>query len=140
MALKSFFPDMMISNSGGELSLDVIKAKLNYFELQLHELHWQTTSLAEHLALGDAYDLVFDLKDEIVEKIMGYTGTRTKAMTVDTIKNYSPGMPNVIVAEILSFAKQLENYGESNGMPDIENIAQSLSGDFAKIKYRLTLS
>ena len=131
---------MMISNSGGELSLDVIKAKLNYFELQLHELHWQTTSLAEHLALGDAYDLVFDLKDEIVEKIMGYTGTRTKAMTVDTIKNYSPGMPNVIVAEILSFAKQLENYGESNGMPDIENIAQSLSGDFAKIKYRLTLS
>ena len=27
-----------------------------------------------------------------------------------------------------------------NNMCDIENIAQSLSGDFAKIKYRLTLS
>jgi len=138
--LTSFFPTTMMSNSGGELSLDVIKAKLNYFELQIHELHWQTTSLAEHLALGDLYDLVFDIKDEIVEKIMGYTGNRTKAMSVDTIKNYSPGMPNVVVAELLSFAKQLENYGENNGMPDIENIAQSLSGDAAKIKYRLTLS
>ena len=140
MALKSFFPDMMISNSGGELSLDVIKAKLNYFELQLHELHWQTTSLAEHLALGDAYDLVFDLKDEIVEKIMGYTGVRTKAMVIDSIKNYLPGLPDLICSEIILFAKQLENFGSINNMPDIENIAQSLNGSVAQIKYRLTLS
>lgn len=138
--MKSIFPSTMLNSSGGELSLDVIKAKLSYFELQLHELHWQTTSLAEHLALGDAYDLVFNLKDEIVEKIMGYTGLRTKAMPVDIIKNYSMGMPNIVVAELLVFAKQLENYGSSNDMPDIENIAQSLSGDMAKIKYRLTLA
>ena len=138
--MKSIFPESMINSSGGELSLDVIKAKLNYFELQLHELHWQTTSLAEHLALGDAYDNIFNIKDEIVEKIMGYTGMRTRGMSVDSIKNYSPGIPNVVVAEIMAFAKQLESFGSLNGMPDIENIAQSLSGDFAKIKYRLTLS
>jgi hypothetical protein len=132
----SLFPDAML----GVLSLDVIKAKLSYFELQLHELHWQTTSLAEHLALGDAYDLIFNNKDEIVEKIMGYSGVRTKAMSVDPIKNYSQGVPDIIVSEILVFAKQLQSFGASNGMPDIENIAQSLSGSFAKIKYRLTLS
>jgi len=138
--MKSLFPDNMMNNAGGELSLDVIKAKLNYFELQLHELHWETHSLAEHLALGDAYDNIFSTKDEIVEKIMGYTGIRTKAMPVEPIKNYSPGMPNIVVAEIINFAKQLENFGSSNDMLDIENIAQSLSGDFAKFKYRLTLS
>lgn len=138
---KSLFPQEMFSApvSTG-LSLDKIKAKLNYFELQLHELHWQTRSLAEHLALGDAYDLVFNVKDEIVEKIMGYQGIRTKSTPVDTIKDYAPGMAEVVISELMAFAKQLEEYGEQNRMPDIENIAQSLSGDAAKIKYRLTLS
>lgn len=137
---KSLFPEDMLSNATSALTLDSIKAKLSYFELQSHEYHWQTTSLAEHLALGDLYDLVFDLKDEIVEKIMGYTGTRVKATKVEEIKNYSAGAPNQLVAAIITFAKQLEEYGEENNMPDIENIAQSLSGDAAKIKYRLTLS
>lgn len=138
MAIKSLFPDDMMNSLS--LNLDSIKAKLNYFDLQLHELHWQTRSLAEHLALGDAYDMVADIKDEIVEKIMGYTGTRTKTMPVEPIKQYSAGMPDQVISELMTFAKQLEAFGESNGMPDIENIAQSLSGDAAKIKYRLTLS
>ena len=134
------FPKSMLNSSGGELSLDVIKAKLQFYELQLHELHWQTTSLAEHLCLGDAYDKVFDLKDQIVEKIMGYTGIRTKAMPVDAIKNYGPGIPEMVVSDVILFAKQLESFGRLNNMPDIENIAQSLSGDFAQFRYRLTLS
>jgi hypothetical protein len=136
--MKSLFPQEMLN--GGELSLDVIKGKLHYFELQLHELHWQTKSLAEHLCLGDAYEAIFSAKDDIVEKIMGYTSTTTKAVSLAPIKNYSIGMPGTVIGELLLFAKQLENYGASNGMPDIENIAQSLSGDAAKFKYRLTLS
>ena len=135
---KSLFPDEMMG--GTSLNLDSIKAKLNYFHLQLHELHWETRSLAEHLALGDAYDLVGDIKDEIVEKIMGYTGTRTKAMPVETIKGYSAGISDQVISELMAFAKQLEAFGEANGMPDIENIAQSLSGEAAQTLYRLTLS
>ena len=138
--MKSLFPQDMLSSSGGELSLDAIKARLNYFELQVHELHWQTFGLGEHEALGDLYNTLFSTKDEIVEKIMGYTGVRTKAMPVAPIKDYTPDMPNQVVGEIIMFAKQLENFGASNNMPDIENLAQSLSGDTAKIKYRLTLS
>jgi len=140
MAIKSLFPEGMMESAGSSLSLDAIKAKLNYFELQLHELHWQTRGFAEHEALGKIYDKVFDLKDEIVEKIMGYTGTRTKAMPVQTIKDYTPGMAEQVVNELQKFAKQLEEFGESNNMPDIENIAQSLSGEAAQTKYRLTLS
>lgn len=136
--MKSVFPQEMLSSQG--LSLDAIKARLNYFELQVHELHWQTFGLGEHEALGDLYNLIFSIKDEIVEKIMGYTGVRTKAMPVDTIKNYTPGFSNQVVTELISFAKNLEDFGANNNMPDIENIAQSLSGDAAKIKYRLTLS
>lgn len=137
---KSLFPEEMLTKGGSELSLDKIKAKLNYFELQLHELHWQTKSFAEHSALGTIYDKVFDLKDEIVEKIMGYTGTRTKAMPVEPIKDYAVGMSEKVVSELEAFAKQLEAFGAANKMPDIENIAQSLSGEAAQTKYRLTLS
>jgi len=140
MAIKSLFPEGMMESAGSSLSLDAIKAKLNYFELQLHELHWQTRGFAEHEALGKIYDIVFDVKDEIVEKIMGYTGTRTKAMPVQQIKDYTPGMAEQVVNELQKFAKQLEEFGEANNMPDIENIAQSLSGDAAQTKYRLTLS
>jgi hypothetical protein len=71
---------------------------------------------------------------------MGYTGTRTKAMPVEPIKNYTPGLSNQVVTELISFAKQLENFGGSSNMPDIENLAQGLSGSAAQIKYRLTLS
>jgi len=139
MAL-SIFPEGMMESAGSSLSLDSVKAKLNYFELQLHELHWQTRGFAEHEALGKIYDRVFDLKDEIVEKIMGYTGVRTKAMPIQQIKDYSPGMSEQVIGELIRFAKQLEEFGEANNMPDIENIAQSLSGDAAQTKYRLTLS
>lgn len=139
--MKSIFPKEMLGEGmNNSLSLDRIKAKLNYFELQVHELHWQTKGFAEHDALGKLYDGIFDFKDEIVEKIMGYSGTRTKAMPVEPIKDYSPGMSEMVVNDLISFAKQLELFGSANNMPDIENVAQALSGLAAQTKYRLTLS
>jgi hypothetical protein len=137
---KSFFPQEMLSNATGDLSPDAIATKLTYFELQLHNLHWATRSYAEHMALGGLYDAVFDLKDEIIEKIMGYSGTRAKIGNPGQLKDYAPGVSEQVVSELVSFAKQLENYGSSMNMPDIENIAQGLSGTAAKTKYLLTLS
>ena len=141
MAIKSLFPNEMMENAiGNALTLETISGKLSYFYEQLHLLHFQTTSFAEHEALGKIYDRVGDLQDEIVEKIMGYTGRRIKAYKIDVLKDYSSGMPNQVVKELVSFAKQLEEFGEANNMPDIENVAQSLSGEAAQTLYRLTLS
>jgi DNA-binding ferritin-like protein len=142
MALKSLFPQDMLNSSsmGNSLNLDGIAAKLTHFVDQLHLLHWQTTSYAEHQALGGLYDKVFDYKDDIVEKIMGYTGTRPKATKHDMLRDYSIGLPKSVVIDLKSFAKELEEYAEANNMPDIENIAQGLSGDAAKTLYLLTLS
>ena len=137
---KSLFPQEMLSNASGELSPDAIATKLTYFELQLHNLHWATRSYAEHQALGGLYDAVFDLKDEIVEKIMGYAGTRAKIGNPGQLKDYAPGVSSQVVSELITFAKQLQNYGSANNMPDIENVAQALSGTAAKTKYLLTLS
>lgn len=137
---KSLFPQEMLNNASGELSPDSIATKLTYFELQLHNLHWGTRSYAEHMALGGLYDAVFDLKDEIIEKIMGYSGTRAKIGNPGQMKDYAPGVSSGVVSELMTFAKQLQNYGSANNMPDIENVAQSLSGTAAKTKYLLTLS
>jgi DNA-binding ferritin-like protein len=139
--VKSLFPDEMMENAiGNALTLETIAGKLSYFYEQLHLLHFQTTSFAEHEALGKIYDRVGDFQDEIVEKIMGYSGRRIKAYKIDVLKDYSSGAPNQVVKELVSFAKQLEEFGEANKMPDIENVAQSLSGEAAQCLYRLTLS
>ena len=141
MAIKSLFQEeMMEGRAGSSLNLDSIAAKLTHFVDQLHLLHWQTTSFAEHQALGGLYDKVFDFKDEIVEKIMGYSGKRPKAIKHDMLRDYSIGISSSVVSDLISFAKELEEYGEANNMCDIENIAQSLSGEAAKTKYLLTLS
>ena len=44
-----------------------------------------------------------------------------------------------MVEEIIKFAKNLEEWAEGKEYCDIENIAQSLSGDGAKAIYRLSL-
>jgi DNA-binding ferritin-like protein len=140
MAIKSLFPEEMMESKGSGLTLETIAGKLSYFYEELHLLHFQTTSFAEHSALGTIYDKVGDFQDEIVEKIMGYTGKRVRAYKIDALKDYSAGMPNQVVKELVTFAKQLEEYAEANNMPDIENIAQSLSGEASQTLYRLTLS
>ena len=56
MAIKSLFPEEMMKSSGGEMTLENIAAKLTFFHEQLHLTHWQTTSYAEHQALGGLYD------------------------------------------------------------------------------------
>lgn len=138
--MKSLFPNEMLSNAGGELNINSIANKLTYFEIQLHDLHWSTRSYAEHMALGSLYEKVFEMKDDIIEKMMGYLDTRAKIGQVTGIKDYNPSLPLAVTSQLIEFAKQLENYASVNNMPDVENLAQELSGSAAKTKYLLTLS
>jgi DNA-binding ferritin-like protein len=137
MAIKSLFPEEMMENKSSALTLESIAAKLTYFHEQLHLLHWQTTSYAEHQALGGLYDYVHDFKDGLVEKIMGYTGKRPSPYKIDALTNCTASQ---CVADLLSFASQLKAYGEKNAFHDVCNLADSLSGESAKVKYLLTLS
>ena len=137
MALKSVFPQEMLSSASGDLTPDSIATKLTYFELQLHNLHWATRSYAEHQALGGLYDYVHDFKDGLVEKIMGYTGKRPAPYKIEPLINCTGEQ---CVSNLLSFASALKMYGEKNGYHDVCNLADSLSGEAAKTKYLLTLS
>ena len=132
---KSLFPEEMMKS--GELNLETIAGKLTYFHEQLHLLHWQTKSYAEHQALGGLYDYVHDFKDGVIEKLMGYTGKRPAPYKIEPLINCTG---NECVSNILSFASSLKSYAESNSYHDIANLADALSGEAAKTKYLLTLS
>ena len=127
----------MMGDKGSSLTLETIAGKLTYFHEQLHLLHWQTTSYAQHQALGGLYDYVHDFKDGLVEKIMGYTGKRPSPYKIEPLINCTGEQ---CVSNLLSFASELKAYGEKNSYHDVCNLADALSGEAAKTKYLLTLS
>jgi DNA-binding ferritin-like protein len=135
MKSSSIFPQNMLTAS--ELSIESIASKLTHFHIQLHLIHWQTQGYAEHICLGNLYDYVHDFKDELVEKLMGYAGRRITGIDIKPVVATSSVS---VVTELISFAAQLKQYAESNGYNDVSNMADSLSGEAAKIKYLLTLS
>jgi hypothetical protein len=134
--MKSLFPQEMLST--GDMSLEGVASKLTYFQEQLHLLHWQTTSYAQHQALGGLYDYVHDFKDGLMEKLMGYTGKRPKAPKMEPLSDSASA--SLVVSELMSFSSSLKSYAESNGYHDISNLADALSGEAAKTRYLLTLS
>ena len=135
----SIFPDIMnpskVATEG--LTLETIASKLTYFQEQIHLLHWQTNMYSEHKALGGLYEYIQDFKDELIEKLMGYTG---KKPAVYKLEPLSTSTSNVVVDELISFAKSLKEYGEMNCYQDVCNLSDSLSGEAAKVKYLLTLT
>lgn len=132
----SIFPKEMMKQ---EMTLEGIASKLSYFQKQLHLLHWQTTSLAEHKALK-FYEDILDFEDQIIEKLMGYMGKRPKAYKLDPLKDYSVGMSMQVLSDVCDFSYKLGEWADSQGYTDIKNICDTLSGEAAKTKYLLTLS
>ena len=133
---RSLFPN----KSSDALTAESIAETFSYIHEQSHLLHLQTLSFTEHKCLDTIYSEIVDIKDDVLERMQGYLGKRIKAYKIRPLSDYSPNSSNLLVAEIISFAKSLEEFASSNNMPDIENIAQSLSGLGAKSKYLLTLS
>ena len=135
----SIFPDIMnpskVATEG--LTLETIASKLTYFQEQVHLLHWQTNSYAEHKALGSLYEYIQEFKDDLIEKLMGYIGRKPAVYKLEPL---STSTSNVVVDELLSFAKSLKEYGEMNCYQDVCNLSDSLSGETAKVKYLLTLT
>ena len=121
-----------------EMNIEFVAGKLSYFYEQLHLLHWQTKGYAEHMAIGSLYGYVYEFKDEVIEKLMGYTGKRPKAFKIEPL---SDGIScELLLDQIESFSKQLISWAKISGYCDIESITTSLSGMVAKTKYLLTLS
>lgn len=101
--------------------------------------HHLTNSYAAHKALDSAYDSLNDLKDSIIEKLIGYTGVKFTSISIPSISNFSESMCMSVALEIISFGETIEEYGVKQDYSDIENLGQEYSGVGAQLKYLLGL-
>jgi DNA-binding ferritin-like protein len=118
-----------------------IVSKFLTFRDQTQILHWQTTSFAEHKALGELYEKLDANIDEFVETFMGKYGrvvSQTSfSLTLENYKNLSPLQFMDVVATYL--IEELPTMLDAKKDSDLLNIRDAILGDINQTKYLLTL-
>ena len=123
-----------------ELTPEEIISSLFSFHNNAHFYHLQTSSFAEHKALDNLYKELVEFKDEISEKLLGYTGRRFLSISYQSTPAYTVGVSTTLCTDIMNFSRRLGDLAQGKGWKDIYNISDSLHGLAAQTKYLLTLS
>jgi DNA-binding ferritin-like protein len=122
------------------LTPEVIQSNLFYFQTAASKFHLDTESYAIHKATKKLYESLDGFRDEISEKLMGYMGgKRIGQLKGKDVPEYSDKEVKKLTEDIISFARELQEYAEQKEYCDLSNIAQSLSGLGAQTMYLLTL-
>jgi hypothetical protein len=107
---------------------------------QLKVYHWQTTSYAQHKALGKAYNALNVLIDNFIEVYMGKYGrieAKGGSTTVDLFNTDQlpiDGFVNNAVEYIVAL-----EIPDKNADTDLMNIRDEMLAELNKLKYLLTL-
>lgn len=127
------FGDSMI------LTFDEIVSNLFYISIALEHCHRQTKNEPLHRAFGDAYEEVNNMKDKIIEFIIGYkNGELYENLFLKPIGKYDYVFAKSIAEDICVFANKLTFYAKINKYLAIDNLAQDLSGIGALLKFKLS--
>jgi hypothetical protein len=111
---------------------------LQLIDVKLELFHHNTKSFSQHKAFDDIYEAFDWYKDDLIEKIIGYTGDRYTSVKVDATYSDSTGLE--IVNDLQNLSQTLATFAETNKYADLKNISDSLSGLSAKLNYLLTLN
>ena len=97
-----------------------------------HLQHWKTKSFSEHMALGEFYDEVIDLVDDLVEAYQGAFGligpVDIKAVPPTNLKDH-------LAKEVLWLNENRAKF--TKGLPALENLADSIDDLYLKTIYKL---
>ena len=107
---------------------------------QLRIYHWQTTSYAQHKALGKAYDELSELVDEFIEVYMGKYGrieAKSGSTTIDLF-NTDQLPVNSFVDNAVEYLISIEIPNKEEDT-DLVNIRDTMLGELNRLKYLLTL-
>ena len=107
---------------------------------QLKVYHWQTTSYAQHKALGRAYDALNDLIDQYIEVYMGKYGrieAKGGSTTVDLF-NTDQLPVDGFINNAIEYLVNLE-IPDEKADTDLINIRDEMLAELNKLKYLLTL-
>jgi hypothetical protein len=111
----------------------------NFFEIrdQAHLWHLQTTSFAEHKALGGFYDLWLDSADTFIETYSGKYARPVGGFTASVVP-YSEGAPLPYIKRVSSFMTS-ESVRSIAPDTDLQNILDELTAIANRTAYLLTL-
>lgn len=111
---------------------------LQLVDVKLELFHHNTRSFAQHKAFDDIYNSFDELKDDLIEKIIGYTGDRYGSVKVECSYHDSTGQE--LVRDFQNLSDILAKFATDNNYSDLKNISDEISGLGAKLNYLLTLS
>lgn len=104
-------------------------------QIHLRVMHWNTTSFAQHEALGKLYDSLADLTDELAEVYMGIYG-RIGAIPCEVLGTKIPVAKDyveMLASVVESSREQMPNDSQ------IQNILDEIAATIDKTNYLLTL-
>ncbi len=104
---------------------------------QTHLWHWQTSSYAEHKALGKFYDGWLDLTDTFLEAYIGRYARPVGGFT-DSVVPYSEGAPLVYLKKVAAFWAS-DTVRSIAPDTDLQNILDEMTALAQTTCYLLTL-
>jgi DNA-binding ferritin-like protein len=96
-------------------------------------LHWNTSSYAEHKALGKFYDELADLADTYAEAYMGIYGRFGMLVTKTETYDTAAELVDYVASAIQAYRSQLPNDTQ------LQNILDEMAAATDKTAYLLTL-
>lgn len=109
-------------------------SKLLMAQKAAHVHHWKTKSFSQHLALGELYELLTDMADEIAEMYMGQYGTE---MHIDQSEPNGFDEHDVIGFIRLLNTFLADQHDRIPPEPWLVNKFEELQGKVVQIKYKL---
>lgn len=119
-----------------------IVCKLLQLPAQMHIMHWQTTSYAEHKAFQKFYEEAEDIIDEIMEQIQGkYGRISLGGLESIIVSDYNTLKLNMFLMDLESFLNvEIFNCGlDKTKDREIDAVIDELRSEVDKLKYLLTL-
>jgi len=99
-----------------------------------HVHHWKTKSFSAHLALGELYELLTEMADELAEMYMGKLGTELRVPQSDP-NGFDELSAMNFVAQLTDFLEQ--QHDAIPQFPWLINKFEELQGDVSRIRYKL---
>jgi hypothetical protein len=96
-----------------------------------HKLHWGTKSFSVHMALGDLYETLIDLADELAEMYMGkYGDLKVPESTIQFTMN-----PEQFIIELSRSLEAFKSHMVQDGW--FINKYEELQGEVQRVAYKI---
>lgn len=113
--------------------IEELVAKVFASRNNTHLAHWRTKSYAEHVALGDFYEDVIEIVDNLVECYQGNFGLIKEVPDVKQTHNDDP--VKILSDDVAWIAKNRNKIAKN--VSSLENIVDELTGLYLKTLYKL---